>query len=294
LRPSSQAASPRRRRRRPTVAALVRAAKIEERHRAIATALMSGERRAVWLGALALRHAAFADLRALAAALARITGSTFGVLAEGGNAAGAYLAGAVPHRIAGGRASSKAGLSAWQMLKTPLSTYVLFGVEPWEDALDPECMRTLAAAQRVIAITPFASAPCARWHTCYCPWGPLRRPTGPLSISRAAGRALRALRQPSAMLVRAGRSCVCSATPSRCPHSSTKARRKCAMRYIAHAPSHWRPPTRAALSLPEQRTLPQCRRSHVSHRCARATRAVAAAYASGPRGACDLRIVFWS
>ena len=140
------------------LAALVRAAKIEERHRAIATALMSGERRAVWLGALALRHAAFADLRALAAALARITGSTFGVLAEGGNAAGAYLAGAVPHRIAGGRASSKTGLSAAQMLKTPLSTYVLFGVEPWEDALDPECMRTLAAAQRVIAITPFASA----------------------------------------------------------------------------------------------------------------------------------------
>jgi NADH-quinone oxidoreductase subunit G len=104
-----------------------------------------------------LRHAAFADLRALAAALAGITGSTFGVLAEGGNAAGAYLAGAVPHRIAGGRASPKAGLSAWQMLQSPLSTYVLFGVEPWEDALDPACMRTLEAAQRVIAITPFAS-----------------------------------------------------------------------------------------------------------------------------------------
>ena len=140
------------------VASLVRAAKIEERHRAIAAALKSGERRAVWLGALALRHAAFADLRALAAALARITGGTFGVLAEGGNAAGAYLAGAVPHRIAGGRASAQPGLSAWQMLKAPLSTYVLFGVEPWADALDPECMRTLEAARRVIAITPFASA----------------------------------------------------------------------------------------------------------------------------------------
>ncbi|HEY4872687.1 MAG TPA: NADH-quinone oxidoreductase subunit NuoG [Steroidobacteraceae bacterium] len=140
------------------VATLVRAAKVEERHRAIATALKNGERRAVWLGALSLRHAAFADLRALAAALAGITGSTFGVLAEGSNAAGAYLAGAVPHRLAGGRANPKAGLSAAEMLKTPLSTYVLFGVEPWEDALDPECMRTLEAAQRVIAITPFASA----------------------------------------------------------------------------------------------------------------------------------------
>jgi NADH-quinone oxidoreductase subunit G len=91
------------------VASLVRAAKIEERHRAAAAALKSGARRAVWLGALALRHAAFADLRALAAALAGITGGTFGVLAEGGNAAGAYLAGAVPHRIAGGRASATPG-----------------------------------------------------------------------------------------------------------------------------------------------------------------------------------------
>src|SRR5580700_9918039 len=140
------------------LASLVRAAVVEERHRAAAAALKSGARRAVWLGALALRHAAFADLRALASALAALTGGTFGVLAEGANSAGAYLAGAVPHRIAGGRASATPGLSAWQMLQAPLSTYVLFGVEPWEDALDPECQRTLAAARRVVAITPFASA----------------------------------------------------------------------------------------------------------------------------------------
>jgi NADH-quinone oxidoreductase subunit G len=139
------------------VASLVRAAKVEARHRAVASALQSGERRAVWLGALALRHAAFADLRALAAALAGISGGSFGVLAEGGNAAGAYLAGAVPHRVAGGRASATPGLSASQMLQAPLSTYLLLGVEPWEDALDPECRRTLEAAERVIAITPFAS-----------------------------------------------------------------------------------------------------------------------------------------
>jgi NADH-quinone oxidoreductase subunit G len=139
------------------VASLVRAARVEERHRAAAAAFKSGERRAVWLGALALRHASFADLRALAAALAGVTGGTFGVLAEGGNAAGAYLAGAVPHRLTGGRASATPGLSARQMLQAPLSAYLLFGVEPWEDALDRECRRTLAGARRVIAITPFAS-----------------------------------------------------------------------------------------------------------------------------------------
>ena len=51
---------------------------------------------------------------------AQVTGATCGVLAEGSNAAGAYLAGAVPHRIVGGRAIATPGLSAWQMLKLPL------------------------------------------------------------------------------------------------------------------------------------------------------------------------------
>ena len=43
----------------------------------------------------------FADLRALAAALAALTGASLGRIAEGGNAVGAYLAGALPHREAG-------------------------------------------------------------------------------------------------------------------------------------------------------------------------------------------------
>jgi NADH-quinone oxidoreductase subunit G len=137
---------------------LVRAAQVDERHRAVAAALKSGERRAIWLGALSLRHPAYADLRALAVALGEITGATFGVLAEGANAAGAYLAGAVPHRTVGGHATAAAGLSAWQMLRESLSAYLLLGVEPWDDTLDRECVRTLAGAHRVIAITPFTSA----------------------------------------------------------------------------------------------------------------------------------------
>ncbi|MBX5460168.1 MAG: NADH-quinone oxidoreductase subunit G [Steroidobacteraceae bacterium] len=136
----------------------VRNAKVEETHRAVAMQLLSGEKRAVLLGALALRHPAFADLRALGAAIAQAIGGTFGVLAEGGNAAGAYLAGAVPHREAGGRPIAQPGLTAAEMLKKPLGAYVLFGgVEPWVDALDSEVTRTLAAAKFVVAMTPFES-----------------------------------------------------------------------------------------------------------------------------------------
>jgi NADH-quinone oxidoreductase subunit G len=140
------------------VASFVRESQIDDSHRAIAAALASGEQRAIWLGALAIRHPAFADLRALAAALADIAGASFGVLAEGGNAAGAYLAGAVPHREAGGKPAQKPGLAAAEMLQQPLKAYMLVGgVEPWADMLDPESARAIAKAELVVALTPFVS-----------------------------------------------------------------------------------------------------------------------------------------
>jgi len=139
------------------LAGATRDARIEDSHRAIATALATGTKRAVWLGALAARHPSYADLRSLAAALAEITGASFGQLAEGGNAAGAYLAGAIPHREAGGKAVSQPGLSAPDMLRIPQKAYVLFGgVEPWSEG-NTEAAKTLSKAEFVVAITPFAS-----------------------------------------------------------------------------------------------------------------------------------------
>jgi NADH-quinone oxidoreductase subunit G len=140
------------------LASFVGESQIDDSHRAIAAALASGEQRAIWLGALAIRHPAFADLRALAAALAEITGASFGVLAEGGNAAGAYLAGAVPHREAGGKPAQTPGLAAAEMLRQSLKAYMLVGgVEPWADTLDPESTRVLAKAEFVVALTPFVN-----------------------------------------------------------------------------------------------------------------------------------------
>jgi NADH-quinone oxidoreductase subunit G len=140
------------------LATVVRGATVTDAHRGAVQALLTGTRRAVWLGALAGRHPAFADLRALAAALARLTGASFGRISEGANAAGAYLAGAVPHRTAGAKPVTQPGLTAREMWAKPLRAYVLFGgVEPGIDTLDPEAQRTLAQAEFVVAITPFAS-----------------------------------------------------------------------------------------------------------------------------------------
>ena len=165
----------------PHLAAAVDAAPAGAAHHAVAQALLAGEKRAVWLGALAARHPAFADLRALAAALAQICGATFGRIAEGGNAAGAYLAGAVPHRAAGMKALGAPGLSAGEMLTAPLRAYVLFGgVEPSSDTQYADALRNLAGAEFVVAITPYASEELKRLAHVLLPMGTFAETSGTL------------------------------------------------------------------------------------------------------------------
>jgi NADH-quinone oxidoreductase subunit G len=104
------------------------------------------------LGTLAQRHPAYAQLKALSAALADLCGASVGCITEGANSAGAYLAGVVPHRAPGGAPVGAPGLSARAMLDAPLKAYVLLGgIDPANDlALDA---RALAAADLVVAIT---------------------------------------------------------------------------------------------------------------------------------------------
>jgi NADH-quinone oxidoreductase subunit G len=84
--------------------------------------------------------------------VAELCDATLGTLTEGANAAGAYLAGAVPHREPGGAPAASTGLSARAMLESALKAYVLFGgVDPAGDlSVDPQALRS---AERVIAIT---------------------------------------------------------------------------------------------------------------------------------------------
>jgi NADH-quinone oxidoreductase subunit G len=130
----------------------VRAANVNDGHRSVAAALCSGTRRAVILGALAQRHPDYAEIRALAAALAALSGASVGIIAEGANAAGAYLAGAVPHREPGGAPSSAGGLPARVMLESRLKAYFLCGgIDPAVDLAGPT--EALAGADFVVAAT---------------------------------------------------------------------------------------------------------------------------------------------
>ena len=128
-------------------------------HERIAAMLVGGELRLVLLGALAQRHPAWSEIRALATALAEATGARLGYLPEGGNAVGAALAGALPHRGAGGRALAAPGLAAAEMLGANLKAYVLVGGIELEDfAVPTRAEAALAAAECVVALTPYAGA----------------------------------------------------------------------------------------------------------------------------------------
>ena len=140
----------------PALAPLLAGVKSSDLHSAVAKSLATG-RRAIWLGALALRHSGYAELRLLARELARVTGATLGELLEGANGAGAYLAGCVPHRTHAGTVRSVYGLNARQMLEQPLPGYLLLGTEPWADGVQPQALATLRRAGFVGAISAFAS-----------------------------------------------------------------------------------------------------------------------------------------
>ena len=127
-------------------------------HEAVAAALAGGELRLVLLGALAQRHVAYSEIRALAAAIADATGARLGHLPEGGNGVGAALAGVLPHRDAGGVPVPQPGLDAAAMLAARLGAYVMVGgIESADLAPATATAASLRAAQCVVAITPYAS-----------------------------------------------------------------------------------------------------------------------------------------
>jgi NADH-quinone oxidoreductase subunit G len=151
----------------------------DEVHREIVQSLLAGERRAILLGAQAQRHPAYADLRAAAAALAELTGATLGSLPDGGNAAGAALAGALPHRLAGGQSVATPGLDAAAMLGRPLAAVVLFGgVEPEADTAVPEAAGSLARCGFAVAITPYATESMKSWASVLLPVGTFAETSG--------------------------------------------------------------------------------------------------------------------
>jgi len=127
-------------------------------HQRIASALKDGERSAVFLGNLAVQHPSYSQLMYLSVALAKATDATLSLLPERANTAGAWLAGVLPHREAGGKAAAKVGKNAAEMLNGGMKHFLLVGTEVEFDAANPaHATNALASADSVVAVSAFMS-----------------------------------------------------------------------------------------------------------------------------------------
>ncbi len=125
---------------------------------AIAEQLVSGERAVIMLGALAQHHPQASAIRSLAELIARLSHAEYACLTDGCNGAGAWIAGAIPHRQAAGAPLDTVGLSAVDALNAKLKAYILLGIEPELDCYDPQAASSaMQQADCVVALTTFAN-----------------------------------------------------------------------------------------------------------------------------------------
>jgi len=127
-------------------------------HKAIVSRLKEGERSTVLLGDLANMHPNLSALRVLAEAIAAETNSVFGYLSEAANTAGAWLAGAIPHRGPGGTTEDVVqGCHAGEFSET-ITAALLLNIEPDVDVMQSQkAIGILMGASSVVAITAFDS-----------------------------------------------------------------------------------------------------------------------------------------
>jgi len=148
-------------------------------HKTIAAQLQKAAKATVLLGNLAHYHPAFSNLRLLASFIAEATGSTLGYLTEGANSAGAWIAGVVPHRQAGGKEITGAGLNARTIFESSLKAYVLLNIEPEYDCADPAtAVKALTDADFVVSLTPYRSGAMEQYADVMLPVTPFSETSG--------------------------------------------------------------------------------------------------------------------
>ncbi len=141
-----------------TVADICKGVKPDEDQKKVAGSLKTADSGLVLLGNIARRHNAYSAVRALAAAIASLTGAQTGSLSEGSNSAGAHLAGLLPHRLPGGKPRKTSGKHAGEMLEDKLDAVILVNVEPDADLhATNDAVAKLGKQTFVVALTPFVS-----------------------------------------------------------------------------------------------------------------------------------------
>lgn len=146
----------------------------------IAANLIESKETLIILGAIAQNHPLASVIKALAQFIADASNAKLGCLTEGANSAGAWLAGAVPHRGPAG-STTKAGLTAHASLEQQLKAFVLLNIEPEYDCADSAlAYRAMKNAELVIALSPFKSQKLLEYADIILPIGSLGETAGTL------------------------------------------------------------------------------------------------------------------
>lgn len=165
--------------------------------KAIAELLISGNSSQVLIGSSAIASPVYSTLQALAFWIAETTGSKIGYLPAGGNAIGAWLAGCVPMRRAGGSPLPDPGANAQQMLDQGREIFFLSGIEPDRDFLDPvQSRESLAKARFVVALTSHAGSDLEAIADVLLPVATAFESSGALVSVEGRWQAVRAVAQP--------------------------------------------------------------------------------------------------
>ena len=154
---------------------------------AVAQQLKAAGQAAILLGNSAQAHPQFAALSALASLIAELSGARLGYLPEAANSVGGWIAGALPHREAAGKAAATPGLDAQAMLAKGLKAYVLFGIEPEYDCANPAAaLKSLQDAEFVVALSAFSGQRMQEYADVLLPIGAFTETSG--SFVNAEGR----------------------------------------------------------------------------------------------------------
>ena len=133
----------------PVPAAVADAVVGDTAHR-IAESLLTGQKRAIFLGNLAQHHPRSSELHRMAQELARLIGARMGFFGSGANSVGGYVAFATP---GGGDVT---GMNAGEMLERPRKAYLLLHAEIDFDCGDARAARAaMQSAELVVAMSPF-------------------------------------------------------------------------------------------------------------------------------------------
>lgn len=142
----------------PGLKELVKSVEVSECAKFISKCLQQSENILFILGHQAVNHPVATDIRALTEVIAKQCGGKLGVLSDGANSAGAWLAGMLPHRGPAGSKLDEQGMNAYQMFASALKCYLLLNLEPELDcANQATALEALQEAEFVASFTSFVS-----------------------------------------------------------------------------------------------------------------------------------------